>query len=75
MTLNKYIFKLDNSLQKIKDYIYFPRDYFTPRFKHHNHKPILTKETYKGFYSFGTRGANIKARSSLSIILYSIFNG
>ena len=45
MTLSNYKFKLDNSYQKIKDYVYYPRDYFTPKFKHHNHVPITTKET------------------------------
>ncbi len=46
MTLNKYNFKLDNSFQKIKEFTYYPNYFFTPNFKHHNHNPIITKDTY-----------------------------
>lgn len=50
MTLSKYKFKLDNSLQEIKDFVYYPRDYFTPKFKHHNNQPIIAKNTYAIHY-------------------------
>jgi len=51
MTLEKHpSFRLDNSYQEIKDFIYYPRDFFTPQFKHHNHQPIITKETYAIHY-------------------------
>lgn len=50
MTLDKYKFKLDNSYQEIPDYIYYPAEFFTPKFEHHRHKPIITKNTYAIHY-------------------------
>jgi mannosyltransferase OCH1-like enzyme len=46
MTLSKYKFILNNKYQKIKDYEYYPAEYFTPKFKHHHHIPLITKNTY-----------------------------
>jgi hypothetical protein len=51
MTCDKYPkFKLDNSLQKISNYVYYPHDVFTPSFKHHNRQPIITDNTYAIHY-------------------------
>jgi len=51
MTCDKYPhFRLDNSLQKIPYFEYFPAEYFTPRFKHHNHIPIVTPNTHAIHY-------------------------
>lgn len=46
MTLAKYKFKLNNSYQEIPNYAYYPAEFFTPKFKHHRYKPIITKNTY-----------------------------
>ncbi len=46
MTVIKYKLKLNNKYQDIKDYEYYPGEYFNPKFKHHHHIPILTKNTY-----------------------------
>jgi mannosyltransferase OCH1-like enzyme len=47
MTLSKYpSFKLDNSLQEIPEFVYYPYEFFTPKFNHHHHVPIITNNTY-----------------------------
>ena len=51
MTSEKYPqFKFNNSFQEIPSYTYYPHDFFTPSFRHHNHGPIITKNTYAIHY-------------------------
>ncbi len=51
MTLKKFPnFRLDNSYQEIDNFVYYPRDFFTPKLKYHNHKPLIKKETYAIHY-------------------------
>jgi mannosyltransferase OCH1-like enzyme len=50
MTMQKFKFKLDNTYQKIKNYEYYPAEYFTPKFEHHRYRPIITKNTYAIHY-------------------------
>ena len=70
MTLSRYKFVLDNSYQKIPGYNYYPTEFFTPKFKHYKHIPMVTKNTHAiHYHNESWMSPLIKLKINLLIVL------